>query len=1153
MNLPEYFKNLEEDVHKIYDLAAEARKKGLDPVSDVEISLASSLAERAIGVVETKYPQLKNEKIINRIKDLEKEFGLLDPVVCLTIAEEVAKEKFCKFRDLLEGIDAGMRVGMAYWTLGVVSSPLEGYTNFTLKKTKDGKDFFSVYYSGPIRSAGATGAAFSLIIIDYLRKLFGFAKYDPTEEEVKRASTELYDYHERITNLQYLPPPEEIEFMMKHLPIMPNGDPSEDKEISNYKDLPRIETNTIRSGFCLILGEGICQKAPKISRILNKLKQKGFEFEDWNFLEDFILLQKKLKEKKETGSSKGGAVYIKDLVAGRPVLGHPSRSGSFRLRYGRSRFSGYSALSIHPATMIILNKFLAIGTQIKIEKPTKGSALTSCDSIDGPIIKLKDGSVRKIDSVEDAEKYFNEVKEIIYCGDLLVPYGDFANRNHVLEKPGYVEEYWYQHLKQKNSDLKLNFRKVSLEEAKNLSETYKIPLHPNFIFYWSQINKNDLDRLLDWIKTAKLDEEKLILNYQKSEYEKLKEAKRALEVLGVPHLVTTENVVIEKPYSSALLLNLNLNSFADIGKIKEKLNSFEGNVLQFINSKEFLGFEIRDKAGTFIGARMGRPEKAKLRKLTGSPNVLFPVGEQGGKMRSLQKALEDGYVKADFPLFFCEKCNKETIYFICEDCKSETKKIYYCSNCGRNFSSDNCPIHGKAASFTKKRINIAHYFEAARTQLNLSREETPVLIKGVKGISSVDHIPEHLSKGILRSMFNLHVNKDGTIRYDATELPITHFKPKEIGTSIEKLKQLGYLRDIENKPLENGEQILEIKPHDVLLPSCPNSLDEPADKVFLNIANFIDNLLVRFYNLKPFFNATKKEDLIGHLVLCIAPHNVAGVVGRIIGFSKIQAMVASPYMHAAMRRDCDGDEAAFILLMDALLNFSKKYLPGYRGATQDAPLVLNIRIRPGEVDDMIFDMDVMTEYPLELYEAAEQGKMPDEIKIEQIKHRLGDEIAPFRNFGFTHGIENINSGVLCSAYKTLANMQQKVEKQMDLATKIRAVDESDVARLVIERHFIRDIRGNLRKFFMQGFRCVDCNEKFRRPPLIGNCTKCNGKIIFTINKGGIVKYLQPALDLAENFNVSSYIKESLELTKNYVESVFGKEKERQEDLKKWFS
>ena len=74
MNLPEYFKNLEEDVHKIYDLAAEARKKGLDPVSDVEISLASSLAERAIGVVETKYPQLKNEKMLKLLILLKKNF-----------------------------------------------------------------------------------------------------------------------------------------------------------------------------------------------------------------------------------------------------------------------------------------------------------------------------------------------------------------------------------------------------------------------------------------------------------------------------------------------------------------------------------------------------------------------------------------------------------------------------------------------------------------------------------------------------------------------------------------------------------------------------------------------------------------------------------------------------------------------------------------------------------------------------------------------------------------------------------------------------------------------------------------------------------------------------------------------------------------------
>ena len=131
-------------------------------------------------------------------------------------------------------------------------------------------------------------------------------------------------------------------------------------------------------------------------------------------------------------------------------------------------------------------------------------------------------------------------------------------------------------------------------------------------------------------------------------------------------------------------------------------------------------------------------------------------------------------------------------------------------------------------------------------------------------------------------------------------------------------------------------------------------------------------------------------------------------------------------------------------------------------------------------------------------------------------------------------------------------MNEKVAKQMDVVSKLRAVDTADVARLVIDRHFIRDIRGNLRKFSQQEFRCVACNEKFRRPPLSGICTKCNGKIIFTISHGSIIKYLEPALTLANNFNVPIYMKQNLELTKNYIESIFGKEKEKQEALGKYF-
>ncbi|MFC1741273.1 hypothetical protein ACFL3V_01935 [Nanoarchaeota archaeon] len=87
---------------------------------------------------------------------------------------------------------------------------------------------------------------------------------------------------------------------------------------------------------------------------------------------------------------------------------------------------------------------------------------------------------------------------------------------------------------------------------------------------------------------------------------------------------------------------------------------------------------------------------------------------------------------------------------------------------------------------------------------------------------------------------------------------------------------------------------------------------------------------------------------------------------------------------------------------------------------------------------------------------------------------------------------------------------------------------------------------------MQEFRCVVCNEKFRRPPLLGKCTKCGGKILFTISEGSIVKYLEPSISLAEKYDLPTYLKQSLELTKRRVEGIFGKEKEKQVGLGAWF-
>ncbi len=1166
--IKEYYEEIENKIKIAYQTAEKARSLNYDPVNHVEIPLARNMAERVEGLISTVAPQIKNSGVVPRIEELEKQYGKLDWRVASIVSLEVAKEKFCKFENRLKAMETGIRVGLAYLSNGVVSSPLEGFTDLKIKKRRDGGEYFCLMFSGPIRSAGTTVTCGSIFVADYIRKNMGYYVYDPSEQEVKRIMIEVYDYHEKVTNIQYLPSEEEIDYMISHLPLQIDGDPSEKFDVSNYKDLDRIETNKLRNGICLVTGEALCQKAPKFWGKISKF-YKEFGMEHWKFLEDFVALQKKVKarERKEIKTEeklKPDFTYIKDLVAGRPVLTHPLRIGGFRLRYGRSRTSGYSSMSMHPATMQLLQNYIGTGTQLRYERPGKSSAMAPCDTIEGPIAKLKNQSVVFIETEEQAKSIANEVEEILFLGDFLINYGEFFNRAHFLVPPGYNEEWWLAEFENKinqkygkfdldkiSNDLGIEIEflecllkkpstKISFDIAKEISLLYDVPLHPRWTYHWNDINKNQFLSLISWLKQSNISDNKIILPFAyKLNYDLNNlDPKRILELLGIPHeVILNENVIIKDEDARALLFTLN--------NLDLKID--EENVLGILNKN--CKALIRDKSGTYIGARMGRPEKAKMRKLTGSPHVLFPVGEEGGKMRSFQSALEKGKVIAQFPIYYCNNCDIDTIYQRCETCNNKTEKKYYCKTCNDIINEENCDKHGKSSYFITKNLSINHYFEKALNKINL--RESPELIKGVKGTSNEDHTPENLAKGILRAVHDLYVNKDGTVRYDMTEMPITAFKSKEIGTSIDKLKELGYQYDIYNAPLINDEQLIEIFPSDVILPACKESPDEGADLILIRLASFIDDLLENFYHLPRFYNVKTKEDLTGHIILGLAPHTSAAIAGRIIGFSKTQGCFSNPMWHAAQRRDCEGDENCVMLLLDCLINFSRKYLPAHRGATQDAPLVITSVLIPSEVDDMVFDLDVCSRYPLELYEAALQYKWPWEIKLEQLRDHLGTD-REYYGFKFTHDISDFNTGIRCSAYKYLPSMQEKVLGQIELAEKIRAVDEVDVARLIIERHFIRDIRGNLRKFSTQQFRCINCNEKYRRPPLAGNCNKCEGKIVFTVSEGFIIKYLQPTLDLAEKFNLPPYLRQSLDITRLRIESMFGKDEEKQEGLKKWF-
>jgi len=81
---------------------------------------------------------------------------------------------------------------------------------------------------------------------------------------------------------------------------------------------------------------------------------------------------------------------------------------------------------------------------------------------------------------------------------------------------------------------------------------------------------------------------------------------------------------------------------------------------------------------------------------------------------------------------------------------------------------------------------------------------------------------------------------------------------------------------------------------------------------------------------------------------------------------------------------------------------------------------------------------------------------------------------------------------------------------------------------------------------------VNCNEKFRRPPLTSACTKCGGKVIFTVAEGSVVKYLEPAKSLVAAYNLGPYLTQSIEILDYRIESMFGRDKEQQTGLGSWF-
>lgn len=1111
----QYASAIGKSLESIYEVARKAREKGLDLTSKPEPEIANDLAELVEGLVG---PAGVAESIRELSKKLPRE------EIAFKIAEEIVYGKFGHMKDH-KAAEQAIRTALAILTEGITAAPLQGVAQVSIKNNPDRTKYLAIYFAGPIRSAGGTEAALTLVVGDFVRRLLGLDRYKPTEDEIRRFIEEMRLYEREVGRFQYHVSDEELRNAVQFLPVEVTGTQSDAVEVSSFRNLSRIETNRVRGGALRVVNDGIVGRSSKVWTIIEKLGIEG-----WDWLRKI----REVDEKKTAG-------FMEDVIAGRPIFSFPSRRGGFRLRYGRARNTGLAALGIHPVTMKVLQHFLAAGTQLRIEGPGKAGVVLPVDAIEPPIVRLKDGSVVRV-SLQNFEQVKDVIDKVLFLGDILIGFGDFLYNNKPLLPSGFTEEWWREELRkaiQQNfegdiekaavaagisvSRLKAMSEnpfdnKPTAKEAIALASALRTPLHPLFTYFWSSISSEGFVELRKWVLQAQVQvEDETVCVITGTAKESVKEL---LEKLCVPHKIVENNIRIEN--DDAHVLAFCLGAHVPTGRV-----SHAGSIPEIIH--ELTGISLKEKAPTLLGARMGRPEKAKRREMRPLVHVLFPVGLAGGSHRDLMEASSKGAVEVELARRSCSNCRAFTFFVKCPSCGAETFLEKLCPQCGRTLKGDFCPVCGASArSYEKQPVNLKKLMDGACKRLNY----TPEIVKGVKGLMNEAKMPEIIEKGFLRAKYDLSVFKDGTIRFDATDAPLTHFKPAEIGVSVERLLQMGYNCDHEGNPLVDSDQVCELKVQDVVIP-------HKCAEYFVRVANFMDELLEKVYGLPKYYNVKGVEDLVGHLVIGLAPHTSVGVLGRIVGFTDLNVCYAHPLWHSAKRRDCDGDEDALMLALDPLLNFSKAYLPAQIGGIMDAPLFIIPVINPQEVQRQAHNVDVAGAYPLLFYEKTWQGASPRDVSglIDMVEHRLNTE-AQFEGFNYTIPVSNVNAGNRDSIYKKLKRMVDKLNSQLALAEKIEAVDARRVAWKVLTTHFIRDIAGNLRAFTTQGFRCKRCNKRFRRMPLRGRCLECGGAVALTVYRGGIEKYLEAAHQLVRRYGLPNYYAQRLSMIEDEIDALF---------------
>ena len=246
-----------------------AKQSNLDISNIIESKIAYDLADRVAKMHEIDVSQRLRTLLTVTGKEL----------AALKIAEEIALGIYGT-EDLEIRLSNAVRVSLSVVTEGVTVAPLQGISDVKIRTNSDNSKYLSVSFAGPIRSAGGTEAALTVLIADHIRKVVGLDRYiaNGYDDESGRYIEELRIYEREVGNFQFKVSDEDVIKCIKSLPVEINGVDTDPVEVVGHRNMKRISTNRVRGGALRVINDGLIGRSRKLMKLVETLHLDGWSW-----------------------------------------------------------------------------------------------------------------------------------------------------------------------------------------------------------------------------------------------------------------------------------------------------------------------------------------------------------------------------------------------------------------------------------------------------------------------------------------------------------------------------------------------------------------------------------------------------------------------------------------------------------------------------------------------------------------------------------------------------------------------------------------------------------------------------------------------------------------------------------------------------------